>query len=124
LTKSELIAELAASNPHLRQADVELIVATIFDQITDALARGDRVVLRGFGTFTTKRREARTGRNPRTGEQVPVNEKMLPFFKAGVDLRRRLNRPDAQDGAGRLPRPAQSGHREVASAAAASRAKK
>ena len=92
MTKSELIAELAASNPHLRGADVELIVATIFDQITTALARGERVELRGFGAFTVKRRDARTGRNPRTGATVPVEEKMVPFFKAGKELRERVNR--------------------------------
>ena len=68
LTRSELITELAASNPHLLKADVELIVATVFDRITDALVRGDRVELRGFGAFTVKRRNARIGRNPRTGE--------------------------------------------------------
>ncbi len=92
MTKSELIAELAANNPHLRGADVELIVATIFDQITGALARGERVELRGFGAFTVKRRNARTGRNPRTGEAVPVDEKAVPFFKAGKELRDRVNR--------------------------------
>jgi protease IV len=92
MTKSELIAELAVSNPHLRGADVELIVATIFDQITGALARGERVELRGFGAFTVKRRNARTGRNPRTGEAVPVDEKAVPFFKAGKELRERVNR--------------------------------
>src|SRR6201990_4964 len=92
MTKSELIAELAASNPHLRGADVELIVATIFDEITGALARGERVELRGFGAFTVKRRNARTGRNPRTGEAVPVDEKAVPFFKAGKELRDRVNR--------------------------------
>ena len=92
MTKSELIAELAASNPHLRGADVELIVATIFDEITGALARGERVELRGFGAFTVKRRNARTGRNPRTGEAVPVDEKAVPFFKAGKELRERVNR--------------------------------
>jgi integration host factor subunit beta len=92
MTKSELIAELAASNPHLRGADVEVIVATIFDQITGALARGERVELRGFGAFTVKRRNARTGRNPRTGEAVPVDEKAVPFFKAGKELRDRVNR--------------------------------
>ena len=92
MTKSELIEELAASNPHLRGADVELIVATIFDQITGALARGERVELRGFGAFTVKRRNARTGRNPRTGEAVPVDEKAVPFFKAGKELRERVNR--------------------------------
>jgi integration host factor subunit beta len=91
MTKSELIEELAASNPHLRGADVELIVATIFDQITGALSRGERVELRGFGAFTVKRRNARTGRNPRTGEAVPVDEKAVPFFKAGKELRERVN---------------------------------
>jgi len=92
LTRSELITELAASNPHLLKADVELIVATVFDRITDALVRGDRVELRGFGTFTVKRRNARIGRNPRTGEPVPVDEKARPFFKTGRELRERLNR--------------------------------
>ena len=92
MTKSELIAELANANPHLRGSDVELIVSTIFEQITAALARGDRVELRGFGAFTVKRREARSGRNPRTGESVPVDEKAVPFFKAGKELRQRVNR--------------------------------
>lgn len=91
MTKSELIAALAADNPHLRGADVEVIVATIFDQITSALSRGERVELRGFGAFTIKHREARTGRNPRTGEAVPVDEKSVPFFKAGKELRERVN---------------------------------
>jgi integration host factor subunit beta len=92
LTRSDLIADLAASHPHLRVADVELIVATIFDQITAALARSERVELRGFGIFTVKQRNARIGRNPRTGEAVPVDEKAVPFFKAGNMLRGRLNR--------------------------------
>jgi integration host factor subunit beta len=92
MTKSELIVELATSNPHLRGADIELIVATVFDEITGALARGERVELRGFGAFTVKRRNARTGRNPRTGEAVPVDEKAVPFFKAGKELRERVNR--------------------------------
>jgi integration host factor subunit beta len=91
LTRSDLIGELAASNPHLRQVDVELIVTAIFDQITDALARGGRVELRGFGAFLVKRRNARMGRNPRTGEEVPVAAKGVPFFKAGRQLRVRLN---------------------------------
>ena len=91
MTRAELIAELAANNPHLRQADVELIVATVFDQITHALARGQRVELRGFGAFTVKRRNARLGHNPRTREPVSVNEKTMPFFKAGKELRGRLN---------------------------------
>lgn len=91
MTKSELISGLAADNPHLRGADVETIVSTIFDEITAALSRGARVELRGFGAFTVKRREARTGRNPRTGEAVPVDEKSVPFFKAGKELRERVN---------------------------------
>jgi integration host factor subunit beta len=92
MTRSELIAELAAANPHLRGADVETIVATVFSEIGAALSRGDRVELRGFGAFTVKRRGARTGRNPRTGEAVPVDEKAVPFFKAGKELRERVNR--------------------------------
>jgi integration host factor subunit beta len=91
LTKSELIAELASANTHLRGQDVETIVATIFEEITYALARGERVELRGFGAFTVKHRDARTGRNPRTGEAVPVEEKTVPFFKAGKELRLRVN---------------------------------
>jgi integration host factor subunit beta len=92
VTRSELIAELAGTNPHLRAADVEIIVGTIFEEISAALARGERVELRGFGAFTVKRRDARTGRNPRTGEAVPVVEKAVPFFKAGKELRERVNR--------------------------------
>ena len=92
MTKSELIADLAAANPHLLGRDVEIIVGTIFDEITGALARGERVELRGFGAFTVKKRDARTGRNPRTGEAVPVDEKVVPFFKAGKELRDRVNR--------------------------------
>jgi len=91
MTKSELIAELAAANPHLLSRDVELIVSTIFDEITAALSRGERVELRGFGAFTVKQRDARTGRNPRTGEPVAVDEKAVPFFKAGKELRERVN---------------------------------
>ena len=92
MTKSELIADLAQDNPHLLGRDVELIVATIFDQITAALAGGSRVELRGFGAFTVKRRDARIGRNPRTGATVDVSEKAVPFFKAGKELRERVNR--------------------------------
>jgi integration host factor subunit beta len=91
LTRSDLIAELAASNPHLRGADVELIVATVFDQITEALARGQRVELRGFGAFSVKRREARLGRNPRTGEEVRVSAKAVPAFRTSGMLFKRLN---------------------------------
>ena len=91
MTKSELIQRLAEQNPHLYQRDVERIVATILDEITAALARGDRVELRGFGAFSVKHRNARTGRNPRTGESVSVTEKVVPYFKTGKELRERLN---------------------------------
>ncbi len=91
MTKSELIQKLAEGNPHLFLRDVEKLVDTVFDEITKALAQGDRVELRGFGAFSVKHREARTGRNPRTGETVHVPEKHLPFFKTGKGLRERLN---------------------------------
>jgi integration host factor subunit beta len=91
MTKSELIQRLAEMNPHLYQRDVERIVSTIFDEISVALARGDRVELRGFGAFSVKARDARIGRNPRTGASVNVARKFVPFFKAGKDLRERLN---------------------------------
>ena len=91
MIKSELITIIAENNPHLYQRDVERIVTTIFDEISDALARGDRVELRGFGAFSVKKRDARKGRNPRTGETVEVEEKHVPFFKTGKLLRDRLN---------------------------------
>jgi len=91
MTKSELILRLAEANPHLFHRDVERIVTTIFDEVTEALARGDRVELRGFGAFSVKQRDARTGRNPRTGESVAVVDKIIPFFKTGKQLRERLN---------------------------------
>jgi len=91
MTKSELITRLAEENPHLFQRDVERIVSTIFDEITAALADGKRVELRGFGAFSVKKRDSRTGRNPRTGESVDVDEKAVPYFKTGKKLRERLN---------------------------------
>jgi integration host factor subunit beta len=86
-----LIQKIAEENPHLYQRDVERIVSTLFDEIAAALARGDRVELRGFGAFSVKSRDARVGRNPRTGEAVQVPEKRVPFFKTGKDLRERMN---------------------------------
>ncbi len=91
MTKSELIARLATANPHLYQRDIERIVTTIFDEITEALASGDRVELRGFGAFSVKQRGARVGRNPRTGDSVSVSEKFIPYFKTGKQLREKLN---------------------------------
>ncbi|APH55336.1 Integration host factor beta-subunit [Granulibacter bethesdensis] len=98
MTKSELIASLKADNPHLTERDVETIVSTIFEEISNALARGARVELRGFGAFTIKRRDARVGRNPRTGETVSVDEKVVPFFKAGKELRERVNNGTRKNG--------------------------
>ena len=94
MTKSELILRLSEANPHLYQRDVERIVSTIFDEVSWAMARGDRVELRGFGAFSVKKREARIGRNPRTGTAVSVKEKFAPFFKTGKQLRERLNDND------------------------------
>lgn len=91
MTKSELIAQLVDANPHLYQRDVERIVNTIFDEVSAALARGDRVELRGFGAFSIKERDPRVGRNPRTGDAVDVEAKYVPFFKTGKQLRERLN---------------------------------
>jgi len=91
MIKSEMIAKLALANPHLFQRDIERIVNTVFDEVTNALNRNDRVELRGFGAFSVKQRPARTGRNPRTGTAVHVEEKRVPFFKTGKELRERLN---------------------------------
>ena len=91
MIRSELIQKIAEENPHLYQRDVERIVNTIFEEIIDAMAKGDRVELRGFGAFSVKKRDGRVGRNPRTGESVDVAEKHVPFFKTGKLLRDRLN---------------------------------
>jgi integration host factor subunit beta len=93
MTNSELVHRLAEANPHLIQRDAEVIVSTIFGEITAALSRGDRVELRGFGVFSVKLRDARVGRNPRTGDSVQVGEKLVPFFKTGKQLHDRLNQP-------------------------------
>ena len=91
MIRSELIQKIADENPHLYQRDVERIVNTIFDEVTSAMSRGDRVELRGFGAFSVKQRDARVGHNPRTGETVSVKDKHVPFFKTGKLLRDRLN---------------------------------
>jgi integration host factor subunit beta len=91
MIKSELVQKIADENPHLHLRDVERIVGTIFDEIIEAMAQGKRVELRGFGAFSVKKRDARMGRNPRTGETVRVEEKHVPFFRTGKRLRDRLN---------------------------------
>ena len=92
MIKSELVQRISSQNPHLYQRDVENIVNAILGEIVAAMARGDRVELRGFGAFAVKNRPARVGRNPRTGEPVDVGEKYVPQFKAGKEIRERLNK--------------------------------
>jgi integration host factor subunit beta len=91
MIKSELVERIATKNPHLYHRDVERIINTILGEIVRSLAEGDRVELRGFGAFSVKSRDARQGRNPRTGESVDVHAKRVPFFKTGKELRERLN---------------------------------
>ncbi len=100
MLKSNLIQRVAAQNSHLYQRDVEKIVSAIFEEIVEALRRGDRVELRGFGAFSTKLRGPRQGRNPRTGVVVQVAKKATPYFKMGKEMRARLNR---ETGPGQLP---------------------
>lgn len=89
--RSELLQALCNDNPDLRPEEVEQVVDIFFDEISARLAEGGRVELRGFGTFSTRKRDARTGRNPRTGESVSVPEKAVPYFKPGKEMRERLN---------------------------------
>jgi len=91
MKKSELVARIAAESPGLTLADAEKVVRSVFDAISEELAVGGRVELRGFGAFSVRQRDSRKGRNPRTGELVDVTEKSVPFFKAGKELRDRLN---------------------------------
>ena len=105
MIKSELIQKIANANLHLFHRDIEKIVNVLFEEIVSAMARGDRVELRGFGAFTVKHRAPRTGRNPRTGTTVSVGEKFVPFFKTGKELRERLNdKPVSGVKAGRKPK--------------------
>ncbi len=94
MTKSELIARLAATNPHLYVRDVERIVDVVFEEITLGLAQGNRIELRGFGAFVLKERHARQGRNPRTGAAVDVKAKYVVQFKPGKAIRDRINGRD------------------------------
>ena len=91
MLRSELIEKLAGEYPDLRPEDLDRVVSVILDEIADALAKGDRVELRGFGAFSVRHRKARTGRNPRTGETVKVDAKSVPFFRPGKELRARVN---------------------------------
>ncbi len=91
MIRSELLQALHDDNPELRTEEVEQVVDVFFDEISQRLVEGGRVELRGFGAFSTRERDARQGRNPRTGETVSVPAKRVPFFKAGKEMRRRLN---------------------------------
>ena len=91
MTKSELILKITNKNSFLYQKDVYKIIDTLFNSVSKALKDGDRVELRGFGTFTTKLRNARIGRNPKTGEPVAIPQKKMPFFKMGKSMKERIN---------------------------------
>ncbi len=91
MIRSELLQALQSDNPELRAEEIEQVVDIFFDEIAQRLAEGGRVELRGFGAFSTREREARKGRNPRTGEAVDVPAKRVPYFKAGKEMRQRLN---------------------------------
>jgi integration host factor subunit beta len=95
MIRSELVQKLCHDFPDLTQRDIELVVSSLFDEITQQLARGGRVELRGFGAFSSRQRDARTGRNPRTGETVAVDAKRVPYFKPGKEMRERLNLGDS-----------------------------
>lgn len=91
MIRSELVQRLSAENPELRPTEIEAVVDTFFETIIAQLAKGGRVELRGFGAFSTREREARSGRNPRTGDSVSVPAKKVPYFKAGKEMREQLN---------------------------------
>jgi integration host factor subunit beta len=91
MIRSELLQAIAADNPELRPDEVEQVVTIFFDEIGKRLAEGGRVELRGFGAFSTRARDSRIGRNPRTGEPVEVPAKRVPYFKPGKEMRERLN---------------------------------
>jgi integration host factor subunit beta len=95
MIKSELVRRIASANAHLYEREVENVVNTMLEELVNAMARGARVELRGFGVFSTKVRQPRTARDPRTGATVPVRRKALPFFRAGKEMYRRLNRASA-----------------------------
>jgi len=104
MTKSGLIEEVAKRTPHISKKDTEVVVNTIFDAMIEALRTGDRIEIRGFGSFQVKIREARDGRNPKTGEPVHISAKRTPFFKVGKELKEMVDRtPSATDESGSEP---------------------
>jgi integration host factor subunit beta len=109
MLRSELIRRLRERHPHMKPAEIEAAVEVVFDGIAAALENGDRVELRGFGAFSVRAREARTGRNPRTGDSVDVQAKRVPFFKPGKELRDRVNagagKPEKAEKPGKTAKP-------------------
>jgi integration host factor beta subunit len=105
MTKSDLIERVSAKVPHISRKDTELVVNTVFDSMTEALRSSDRIEIRGFGSFQVKIREAREGRNPKTGDEVKIPAKRTPFFKVGKELKERIERARRED----LSRKASSG---------------
>lgn len=97
MTKSELIDDIALQTPEIQRRDVELVVNTILQSMTDALSEGQRIEIRGFGSFVPKLRRSRAARNPRTGAEVKVPEKYVPFFTVGKELRERINEGPSKD---------------------------
>ncbi len=98
MTKSELVLRLAKKYPHLYQRDIETLVETIFDDISETLIEGGRVELRGFGAFSIRKREARKARNPKNGQEVSIGERFAIYFRTGKDLRERINKPSVIQG--------------------------
>lgn len=101
MTKSGLIEKVSEKTPHISKKDTEVVVNTIFDAMTDALKRGERIEIRGFGSFQVKVREARDGRNPKTGEMVNIPAKRTPFFKVGKELKEMVDDAAASAGSDR-----------------------
>jgi integration host factor subunit beta len=100
MTKSGLIEEVARRTPHISKKDTEVVVNTIFDSMVESLKNGDRIEIRGFGSFQVKVREARDGRNPKTGEPVHISAKRTPFFKVGKELKEMVDRSGKEQGEG------------------------
>ncbi len=96
MTRSELVEKVASKSANFTKKDVEVIVSTLFQSIADSLSKGEKIEIRGFGSFKVKQREARRGRNPKSGEGIMVEEKKVPFFKAGKEFKERVNTVDKE----------------------------
>jgi integration host factor subunit beta len=116
MTKSGLIEEVARRTPHISKKDTEVVVNTIFDSMVESLKNGDRIEIRGFGSFQVKVREARDGRNPKTGEPVHISAKRTPFFKVGKELKEMVDRSSKEEAAEGSSEGGSEGGQETASA--------